>query len=241
MERSAQDQACDLYIARNVSPNCLPLGCGNLDTLIRGIMKSNFLRMIGIAIAILGNAGAISAEPRLYSDLIDELKPSFAASEILEDYRIWSCEEADEVKGYIPHEDFDPIFMLDDGAYRRVQLTDKGVEAELIYVKQLYCGPHNFSGFCGSGGCNNHLIFDGKDYEIFGGDPFLLLPEPSYHSYGDEKLTGIIAWWGWGGYCHTQEDKETDPVYHGDCLLTAQYDRSTKRLAFQHDFRPFPN
>ena len=123
--------------------------------------------------------------------------------------------------------DYDPVFMMGEGSYRKVQLTNDAVEAELIQVSNMMCGHLHLTS-CGSGGCFSEIIFDGLVYNIRG-RPFLLLPEPSYESLGDNnKMTAIIAWWGYGGSCHTQEDEETDPLHTlkpSSCLLTASTTR----------------
>ncbi len=179
--------------------------------------------------------------PMSYGELLAREDISFTASEVLEDYRIW-CEESEDLRGYRPNTDYDPVFMMGEGSYRKVQLTNDGVEAELIQQGYMMCGDLHLT-VCGSGGCFSEIIFDGLVYNIRG-RPFLLFPEPSYEGLGDNnKMTAIIAWWGHGGSCHTQEDEETDPLHTlkpSSCLLTAQYDSRSGRLVFQHDYRLWP-
>ena len=179
-------------------------------------------------------------EQHVFQSADTYLPVSPAAYRILEGYRINSCEQADEIRGYKPGVDFEAVFSIDDTAYRRVRLTNTGVEAELILTSGMSCGGLGLE-FCGSGGCKSHIIFSGQDYQIKGGDPFLLIPELSYESFSEERLTGIIAWWGDGSHCSSQQDEQTDPIKNNDCLLSAQYDRVSKRLVFQYDRDTYPD
>ena len=132
--------------------------------------------------------------------------------------------------------------MMGENSYRKVQLTEEGVEAELIQSRDMMCG-HFHMDFCGSGGCSSHIVFDGLVDDIRG-QLFLLVPEPSYEGASTgSTLSAVIAWWGAGSSCHTQVDEATDPAYRANpnnCLLTAQYNRIADRLMFQNDHRPWP-
>jgi hypothetical protein len=148
-------------------------------------------------------------------------------------YRIEFCEKSTEHRrdewpaGHVPPFDFD------ETVYRKVRLARDGATAELIYSNGMTCDGRPLY-TCGSGGCSGHIIFNGHDYETFGGPLFLLHPEAGS---GGETLA-VIAWAGYGGYCRSQKNKETENVR--DCLLTAYYDDWTKRLVFQFDYERLP-
>lgn len=163
---------------------------------------------------------------------------SDAAQAVLDQYRLEYCEEAKEVRGQSILEGTSPIFRLETGGYRKVALTSHGSTAEIIYTGNMTCdGGH--IGTCGSGGCLAHIIFDDMDYPIRGSEPFLLVPQGTEISSDDaNEVTAVIAWDGWGGYCRTQEDPETEPLR--DCLLTAYIDPVLGRLTFQHEYGEFP-
>ena len=48
-------------------------------------------------------------DPVPYEEFLAENDISFTASEVLDEYRIVGCEESNDVRGYIPHTDFDPV------------------------------------------------------------------------------------------------------------------------------------
>ena len=73
-------------------------------------------------------------------------------------------------------EGYVPTFDYDETVYRKVQLARDGATAEFIYSSGMTCDGKRL-GTCGSGGCSGHIIFNGHDYEIFGGPLFLLHPE----------------------------------------------------------------
>ncbi|WP_368343674.1 hypothetical protein [Pelagovum sp. HNIBRBA483] len=176
-----------------------------------------------------------------YNDFLAQTEISVAALAVLEDYRIKGCEQNDGVRGYRPNIDYVPEFMLVQDSYRRVELTTDGVSAEFIQSSGMKCG-HLYLEYCGSGGCQSQIVVDDKVYPI-SGQPFLLVPEPSYESASENPLSAIIAWWGYGGSCRTQEVEETDPIQitnSASCLLTAQYDHQLNRLVFQHDYNQWP-
>ena len=163
---------------------------------------------------------------------------SDAAQDVLDRYRLEYCEEAKEVRGQPILEGTSPIFRLESGGYRNVALTLHGSTAEIIYTGNMTCdGGH--IGTCGSGGCLAHIIFDDMDYPIRGSEPFLLVPQGTEIGSDDaNEVTAVIAWYGWGGYCRTQEDPETERLR--TCLLTAYVDPDLGRLTFQHDYDAFP-
>jgi hypothetical protein len=127
-------------------------------------------------------------------------------------------------------------------SYRKVQLTEEGVEAELIQSRDLMCGHLNME-YCRSGGCRSHIVFVGLVYDIRG-QLSLLVPEQSYEGASTgSTLSAVIAWWDSASSCQTQADEETDPAHgvnYNNCLLTAEYNRIAERLMFQNDHRPWP-
>jgi hypothetical protein len=195
-----------------------------------------------ICLVALASPTLAETDPVPYEAFLAENDISFTASEVLDEYRSFECEESDDVRGYIPHTDFDPVFMMGQNSYRKVQLTEEGVEAELIHTRHMMCG-HLYLDFCGSGGCSSHIVFDGLVYNMTG-QLFLLVPEPSYEGASTAStLSAVIAWWGPAAFCQTQADEETDPAHrvnYNNCLLTAQYNRVSERLMFQNDHRPWP-
>lgn len=179
--------------------------------------------------------------PIKLDEFLAQVDVSAKALEVLEDYRINGCEENVGVRGYRPNIDYEPVFRLVDDSYRRIELARSGAFAELIQTSKMQCG-HLYLEYCGSGGCQSQIVFDDKVYKITG-EPFLLVPEPAYESASANPLPAIIAWWGYGGSCHTQKDEETDPIRTiepSSCLMTAQYDRQLNRIVFQHVFSPWP-
>ena len=163
---------------------------------------------------------------------------SDAAQAVLDRYRLEYCEEAKEVRGQPILEGTSPIFLLETGGYRMVALTLHGSTAEIIYTGNMTCAGGHI-GTCGSGGCLAHIIFDDMDYPIRGSGPFLLVPQGTEIGSDDaNEVTAVIAWYGWGGYCRTQEDPETERLR--TCLLTAYVDPDLSRLTFQHDYDAFP-
>jgi hypothetical protein len=195
-----------------------------------------------ICLMALASPTLAETDPVSYEEFLAANDISFTASEVLDEYRSFGCEESNDVRGYIPHTDFDPVFMMGENSYRKVQLTEEGVEAELIQSRHMMCG-HLYVDYCGSGGCSSHIVFDGLVYNMRG-QLFLLVPEPSYEGASTAStLSAVIAWWGSASSCHTQADEETDPAHlvsPNNCLLTAQYNRFAERLMFQNDHRPWP-
>ena len=147
------------------------------------------------------------------------------AQEVLDAYRVQLCEQSTEDLRDEWPEGYVPTFDYDETVYRKVRLARDGAAVELIYSSGMTCDGKRL-GTCGSGGCSGHIIFNGHDYETFGGPLFLLHPEAGS---GGETLA-VIAWAGYGGYCRSQKNPETENVR--DCLLTAFYDDWTKRLVF---------
>ena len=163
---------------------------------------------------------------------------SDAAQAVLGRYRLEFCEEAKEVRGQPVSERVTPLFQLEDRGYRPVVLTSQGRTAEIIYTGRMTCdGGH--IGTCGSAGCIGHIIVEEANYPIRGGEPFLLIPEQAASGAGDaDHVAAVIAWYGWGGHCSTQDDPETEPLR--DCLLTAYIDPVLGKLTFQYDYGDFP-
>ena len=194
-----------------------------------------------ICLMALASPTLAEADPVPYEEFLAENDISFTASEVLDEYRSFGCEESNDVRDYRPNIDYDPVFMMGENSYRKVQLTEEGVEAELIQSRDMMCGHLNME-YCGSGGCRSHIVFEGLVYDIRG-QLFLLVPEPSYEGGSTAStLSAVIAWWGSASSCHTQADEETDPAYRvnpNNCLLTAQYNRVAERLMFQNDHRPW--
>ena len=192
---------------------------------------------------LLMAASTVQAEtyPLLYEEFLNQTEVSPKASEVLESYRTNGCEQNQGVRGYRPNIDYEPVFMVAEDTYRRVELTKDGVVAELIQTKGMQCG-HLYLDTCGSSGCWSEIVFNGLVYPIKG-KPFLLMPEPIYENRSERSIPPLIAWWGYGGACHTQEDEETDPIHTNsptNCLLTAHYDSKLQRLVFQHDYSLWP-
>ena len=190
----------------------------------------------------LASSTLAETDPVPHEEFLAENDISFTASEVLESYRINGCGENEGVRDYRPIIDYDPVFMMGENSYRKVQLTGEGVEAELIQSRDMMCG-HLHMEYCSSGGCSSHIVFDGLVYNMTG-QLFLLVPEPSYERASTAStLSAAIAWWGSVSACHTQADEETDPAYrvnYNSCLLTAQYNRVAERLMFQNDHSPWP-
>jgi hypothetical protein len=109
-----------------------------------------------------------------YEAFLAENDISFTASEVLESYRSNGCEENEGFRDYRPNIDYDPVFMMRENSYRKVQLTGEGVEAELIQFRDRMCG-HLHMEYCGSGGCRSHIVFEGLVYDMTG-QLFLLVP-----------------------------------------------------------------
>ena len=201
-----------------------------------------YIHALFICLMALASPTLAETNPVPFEEFLAENDISFSASAVLEDYRSNGCEENEGVRDYRPNIDYDPVFMMGENSYRKVQLTEEGVEAELIQSRDMMCG-HLHMEYCGSGGCSSHIVFDGLVYDIRG-QLFLLVPEPSYEEASTgSTLSAVIAWWGAGSSCHTQADEETDPAHRrnpNSCLLTAQYNRVTESLMFQYDHRPWP-
>ena len=155
-----------------------------------------------ICLMALASPTLAETDPVPYETFLAENDISFTASEVLESYRINGCEENEGVRDYRPNIDYDPVFMMGENSYRKVQLTEEGVEAELIHTRHMMCG-HLYLDFCGSGGCSSHIVFDGLVYNMTG-QLFLLVPEPSYEGASTgSTLSAVIAWWGAGSSCNT--------------------------------------
>ncbi|MDB4122479.1 hypothetical protein N8315_09955 [Octadecabacter sp.] len=165
-----------------------------------------------ICLMAFASPSVAETDPVPYEEFLAENDISFTASEVLEDYRSFGCEENEGVRDYRPNIDYDPVFMMRENSYRKVQLTGEGVKAELIQTRDMMCG-HLHMEYCGSGGCRSHIVFDGLVYDIRG-QLFLLVPEPSYEGASTAStLLAVIAWWGSVSACLTQADEETDPAY----------------------------
>ena len=158
---------------------------------------------------------------------------SAKAKEVMDTYRVQLCEQSTEDLRDEWPEGYVPTFDYDETVYRKVRLARDGATAELIYSSGMTCDGKRL-GTCGSGGCSGHIVFNAHDYETFGGPLFLLHPEAGS---GGETLAAI-AWAGYGGYCRSQKNPETENVR--DCLLTAYYDDWTGRLVFQFDYEGLP-
>ena len=140
-----------------------------------------------ICLMALASPALADPDPVPYEEFLAKNDISFTASEVLEDYRSFGCEESNDVRGYIPNTDFDPVFMMGENSYRKVQLTEEGVEADLIQTRHMMCGHLNLD-TCGSGGCSSHIVFDGLVYNMTG-QLFLLVPEPSYEGASTASTT----------------------------------------------------
>ena len=116
-------------------------------------------------------------DPVPYEEFLADNDISLTAFEVLESYRMDGCEEHEGVRDYRPNIDYDPVFMIGQNSYRKVQLTEEGVEAELIQSRHMMCG-HLHMEYCGSGGCSSHIVFDGLVYNIRG-QLFLLVSDVS--------------------------------------------------------------
>ena len=148
-----------------------------------------------ICLMALASPTLAETDPVPFEEFLAENDISFSASAVLEDYRSNGCEENEGVRDYRPNIDYDPVFMMGENSYRKVQLTEEGVEAELIQSRDMMCG-HLHMEYCGSGGCSSHIVFDGLVYDIRG-QLFLLVPEPSYEEASTgSTLSAVIAWWG---------------------------------------------
>ena len=65
-----------------------------------------------ICLMALASPTLAETDPVSYEEFLAANDISFTASEILDEYRSFGCEENNDARGYIPHTDFDPVFKM---------------------------------------------------------------------------------------------------------------------------------
>ena len=109
-------------------------------------------------------------------------------------------------------------FLIEDGGVSSFTLPEYQEKVIVISTKLMRCNGRSL-GFCGSGGCTEHVVVQNHVYDIFGSTPKLIV-------YNQP----LIGWWVSCYACDVEDDRTISNST--DCLIVSVWDDYAKRLRY---------